>query len=806
MLKKFLLLIFFISFTSIYSQQFSIRGKIVDAETGQSLSFANVLIEGSYRGTSANINGQFQIRLQEGSYNLITSYIGYKTDTLNINLNSDKNIIIDLKPVAINLPEVTVLPVENPALEIIRRAIKSKDERNSKLDNYIFTAYTKGLIKTTKDITTDNESVGFGLSIEPDTADLKITGILENESKGYFKKPANYKEEIIARKQSANMPAEVNLLTGGRIIQDFYKDDIQFFGKDFIGPISDEGLEHYSYLIEDTLAIDNKNVFKIDIVTNNADNPGFEGDVYIEDQTFNLLKLELGLNDAAKPGGGIFSKILIIQQFLPYVKDIYMPIDYRLFIEGNVFGIAKFGFEINSIMYNYDINSSELTDDFFNKAVITVAPDADKKDSEYWSSIQAIPNTEDEKVAYTRIDSMESIEKTFWEKFSFTSERIELGENLYTTGPLGLYSFNRVEGHTLNLEFFVEDAFDKRFNSSIHLSQGIDDKRFKFDTRFSYLFGKYRTTKLSLNVFKSLRDQFAESIEYSKFSSTVANIFFKDDFRDYYYGKGFDFNIESEVTPVLKLNAGFINEDAKSARVNTDWSIFAKGEKVDENPAIYPVKVNILTAGFSLDFRNYIEDGYYRRRINEGNYLPIISANYYFSDKKTIGSDIDFNAYTLNFTGDFRTFNTASFTYELDGFYSKGPIPFQWMYALPGNISVGAKSFTFRTLEVGEIFGDRGVRFTFEKRFNDELFKALNIPFFADYNLTFGVNFAMALIDMSDKSRDIIPHNYTVFRSPFYELGFSLGHILFPIELNFTWKLNYLNDNNFSIGFDADIL
>jgi hypothetical protein len=805
LLKKILLLIFFILFNTIYTQEYAVNGTIVDSDSKKPLSYANILIENTSRGTSANIEGRFQIRLPEDSYTLITSYIGYKSDTLSVNLNEDKNVLIELKSVAINLPEVTVLPGENPALEVIRRAIKSKEERNKKLDNYIFSVYTKGLIETTEDFTSTSNEASIDVSFEPDTADLRITGILENESKGYFKKPDKYKEEIVARKQSANMPAEVNLLTGGRIIQDFYKDDIRFFGREFLGPISNEGLDFYYYIIEDTLAIDNKNVFKINITAVNADLPGFVGDIYIEDQTFNLLKLEIGLNDAAMPGG-IFSKILIIQQFVPFEKDIYMPIDYRLFIEGNVFGIAKFGFEINSIMYNYDINTVELTDDFFDMAIITVAPDADKKDSLYWENIQTIPNTDDERTAYLRIDSLESIEKTFWENFSFTSERIRLDENLYTTGPLGFYSFNRVEGHTINLDFFYENAFDKRFDAYINLSQGIDDKRFKFDTKSSYMIGDYRTTKISFGAYKKLSDLFSESIQYNKFTSTFANIFLKDDFRDYYYADGYEFDIESEVTPVLKLNAGFINRNDKSARVNSDWSIFATGEKIDENPAIYPIKVNAVKTGFTLDFRKYIEDGYYRRRINDGNYLPIISIEFIYSDKNNLKSNVDCKAYKGNISGDFRTFKTASFVYEIEGFYSNGPVPFQWLHALPGNVSGGAKSFTFRTLEVGEIYGDRSLRLSCEKRFRDELFKALNLPFFADYDLTFDINFAMALNNVSEKSRKISPHEFKVFKSPFYEVGFSLGHILIPIKLNFSWKLNYLNDNNFAIGFDADIL
>ncbi len=82
------------------------------------------------------------------------------------------------------ISEVTVKPGTNPAYNIIKNAIKTKTEVKNKINNYKYSSYTKGLIKTTKDFS----GGGFSISTQ-DTGDLKITGILENESRGFFKKP-----------------------------------------------------------------------------------------------------------------------------------------------------------------------------------------------------------------------------------------------------------------------------------------------------------------------------------------------------------------------------------------------------------------------------------------------------------------------------------------------------------------------------------------------------------------------------------------------------------------------------------------
>src|ERR1035437_8917989 len=123
----------------------------------------------------------------------------------------------------------------------IKKAILRKDERNRKLKSYEFEAYTKGIIKTQEDISSKNNGISLGVGTN-DTIPLKISGILENQSKGYYKKPDNYKEIIIARKQSANFPSSANMLTGGRLIQNFYEDNVSFFGRFLPGPLAENAL------------------------------------------------------------------------------------------------------------------------------------------------------------------------------------------------------------------------------------------------------------------------------------------------------------------------------------------------------------------------------------------------------------------------------------------------------------------------------------------------------------------------------------------------------------------------------------
>ena len=799
-MKKIFTILFIISFSSIFSQQFVLKGKISDNNSKEPLSYANLRIVGTTIGTSANITGDYELKLKPGQFKIVTSYIGYKSDTVSVNLNQNINVDFLLEQMPVRFEEITVLPKENPALEIIRRTIKSKHTREDKINSYIFKAYTKGLIKTTKDLVAADRSIDLSIG-ESDTASLKITGIIENESKGYFKKPSYYKDEIIARKQSANAPSTINILTGGRLLQNFYTNDIQFFGRPLVGPIADDALDYYYYIIEDTLALDNGNVFQIGFEPIDKSDPGFYGKLFIADSSFALVKLNVNLNDAANPGR-LFDKINIFQQYVPFSDDIFMPIDYRLFVEGNFLGIVKFGFELNSIFYDYKINEP-IEDDIFDMAVIKVLPDADKKDSSFWKSTQTIPNTLEEMNAYKRIDSLESVPRTFWDNFSFLAATLDFNNNYSITGPLGLYSFNHIEGHTFNLGGQIHDELDKRLNAELSFSYGLADKRFKTNFSSKYFLGEYRTASLSVNAYNKITDLFGESVYYNDLTSTLTSLFGKYDFRDYYYTTGWNAKLSDEVFPILELGFGVINRADKNAFHNSDFSIFNRSKKYKENKTIYETKINAVSASFTLDFRNFIEDGFRRFRISQNKAYAVLSGEALFSNKSALKSSLDFNSYQLELSGRIPSYKSSSISFILKGLYSTGTTPFQMLHALPGIIEEVSKNNSFRTLNLGEIYGDKGFIFNFRHDFNDEFFRLFGLQKIVDWQLTLTAHFNVAMMEISDKSKSILQHSFAEFKHPFYELGFGIGQMLFPFPLEFTWRLNYRGKNDFVISINS---
>ncbi|GAB1442773.1 hypothetical protein MASR2M39_16090 [Ignavibacteriales bacterium] len=805
--KKQILLLFIILSFPVFSQTVSVSGKVVDQKTGEPLSFGTLRVVGNKTGTTSNKDGNYELLLKKGNYKIAASFVGYLSDTIEVDVNKSlTNVNFSLVSSQVELKEITVFPGENPAFGIIRKAIERKNFRKEILKTYKFNAYTKGIIRTTEDISVSGSRAGQAITLgtASDTGDLKITGIIENVSEAFFKAPSQYKEIITARRQSANVPPFANILTGGRFIANFYEDQINFFGNNnFIGPIADNSTTHYYYYIKDTLSIDHKNIFKIHIEPDDPADPGFIGDLYILDKSFDLIKVELSANKVGTVAN-FFDSLTFFQQYLEYTENaIYMPADYRISADVNYLGLLKAGFELNTALNDWEINIP-LSDDIFGKALITVLPDADSKDSSFWNVYQGIPNTIEEVEAYTRIDSLENQPQSFWENFSLLSDRISFNDNFSISGLPASYHFNPVEGHTVDFRVNGFDLFNKRFNSVLNLNYGFGDEKFKSSLSATYLLGDYRTHRIDFKVYDGINTLFRSNQEYGKVFTSLSTLFSKYDFNDYYYSKGIEFSYSGEIFPVLNVDLGFKNRTDNSAVINSNASLFNSDKKYRQNLPVTEVRLNEFSAGLRFDSRNYIEDGLYRRRL-WGNFHFTTEAEIKFVPGE-LSSGIDYKSYSLWGRMFLRTSLNTTMTIRANIFSTDGGIPVQMLFSLPGNIAGTSQNQSFRTLDLGEFIGDRGWTVFIVENLGDLPLQLTGISFLKRLNLQFTGFFNAGMIEYGQASQSLQPFNVKRLTSPLYEIGFGVGHQLFPVRFDFGFRLNHTEEKSFRIGINTFLI
>jgi hypothetical protein len=86
----FTIVLLFLSF-SIFAQTGTIRGNVFDKESGEPIIYGNVLLQGTNKGTTTNIDGFFTIAdVEPGKYTLVATYIGYDSVAVDIEIRANK--------------------------------------------------------------------------------------------------------------------------------------------------------------------------------------------------------------------------------------------------------------------------------------------------------------------------------------------------------------------------------------------------------------------------------------------------------------------------------------------------------------------------------------------------------------------------------------------------------------------------------------------------------------------------------------------------------------------------------------------
>lgn len=109
LLREILILAIIVTFFYQDADGQSIRGRILDYETSEPLPFVNIYFNGSYHGTTSDVDGNFALNIgQHYGQELIISYTGYQSHMLK-KYTSGRFYEINLRPQPVLLNEVEVI-------------------------------------------------------------------------------------------------------------------------------------------------------------------------------------------------------------------------------------------------------------------------------------------------------------------------------------------------------------------------------------------------------------------------------------------------------------------------------------------------------------------------------------------------------------------------------------------------------------------------------------------------------------------------------------------------------------------------
>lgn len=139
-MKKYLLfIVFFIIQSSLFSQNITIKGKLIDENTKEPVMFATIQLKGTNYGVMSDDNGLFSLTISNANNILVIRNVGYKELVLNASTFKNDKKIIKLSPLVRELNPVTIYTPE----AILKMATEKIRDNNYPSKFYMDLEYTQ---------------------------------------------------------------------------------------------------------------------------------------------------------------------------------------------------------------------------------------------------------------------------------------------------------------------------------------------------------------------------------------------------------------------------------------------------------------------------------------------------------------------------------------------------------------------------------------------------------------------------------------------------------------------------------------
>jgi Family of unknown function (DUF5686)/CarboxypepD_reg-like domain len=675
-----------------------IKGTVSDKD-GKLLPFASVFIKGNNKGTNANSEGKYSLKLEPGKYTLVCQYVGYKKEEKEITIagnDIELNFILAIQEMT--LGEVIIKNGEDPAYQIVRNTIKKKTYYQAQLDKFQCEVYTKGQMRVR-----NYPKKVFGRKVDfedGDTSKQKMLYLSETISYYSVDKPNKEKIEVVSSKVSGQ--SDGFGLSAPRFFS-FYNNNV-FIGENlnprgFVSPIAENALNFYRYKLEGTYFEDGREISHIKITPKRKYEPLFSGYIDIVVDDWRIHSVNLLLTKASQME--LIDTLRLEQLYRPLNKDVWYISSQVVYPAVKIFGFDAYGSFVN--IYS-DFNVEPVFDKkTFNNTILKYTDSSNKKNNEYWENARPVPLMADEVKDYKRKDSLELVRKD--PKYMDSLERIRnkvtvanvllfgqtfQSERKRTTTSipslLELISFNPAEGWVANPAFSWTKKLDttssgrRSITIAPTLRYGFSNKHFNAHLTTAYTYGKKYATTISLSGGKRVF-QFNANSPIGQRGNTISSLLSEENRIKSYEAIYFRGSFKRGIGDGFTLVTGFQYQDRMPLDNTTDYTWRDKPNR--EYTPNYPndlIASNILrhqvfmaTVGITWQpGARYIELP--EKKINIGSKQPVFSLQYTQAFKNMFGSDERFSKWKLGITDDINFKLQGKFRYRLGigGFIDTG--------------------------------------------------------------------------------------------------------------------------------------
>jgi hypothetical protein len=379
------------SFSVTQAQYFRISGKITNNRL-EPLALASVQVKGSVKGTVSKEDGTYELQLEEGTYDIVFSILGYKTLLINlvVNRNYVQDIILETDE-AKGLAEVIVKgKMKDRSEEIIRNVIKNKEEILAAAGSYSCNVYIRATQEDSlqRKIKTKKKAVDT-IKVDPN-ADLLNMSMAEISLRYDHENDSRVKEERTGVKKRGNPESLFYLsLTEGDF--NLYNNLIRsrvLSQVPFLSPVSYSGLAAYRYKVTSIKHEDGKKIYTISVKPRQLSNVTVEGHLTILDSAWVILSAHFTL-----PGYHIpeYDHFEIGQQY-GFVDGRAWMITRQQFTYYSRTGKGKLSGQTVASYKDFEFNK-EFPKKYFGTELSATSQQAYDRDSSFWQNTRTEPLT-----------------------------------------------------------------------------------------------------------------------------------------------------------------------------------------------------------------------------------------------------------------------------------------------------------------------------------------------------------------------------------------------------------------------------
>ncbi len=836
---------------SVFAQKTSVRGRITDAKTGETMPYVNLQFDGTAIGVTSDVDGNFYLETTTAVSKLKVTYVGYKNQFVPLKPNTLNQVTVKLEEGSNDLQEV-VVKVEkyrnkgNPAVELIKKVIENKDKnRKEGFDFYSYEKYDKVdfAINNVTDKMRNNfifRNIKFAMeNVDTNRATGKVNWpifIREQVADVYYSKDKNQKKERVRGERNTTFADFMNSFGISNYVNniyqdvDFYENAVELLTVQFVSPLNPIAPNIYRFYIQDTSILDGTPMAHLYFAPRNKTDLAFQGHLWVAlDSTYAVRKIEAGVPKDININ--YVRELQLIQEYdwvatppqylvekmndstqktrgLMLTKDEII-IDLAL-SDGDstrsMLGKRKSSYK------NYQLNTPLPDSLFFTGGQVLYDGDAYKKTDVYWSEKRHEELTQREKGIYKTVDTLRNY-RPF--KNFFKVVRI-LFEGYAAAGPIDIgptntfYSFNTIEGLRLRVGGRTNAKFSEKMMLEGYGAYGFRDEKFKGFANLRYNLGNGELNRFPYNQLRlwyqdDIRipgqdlafvseDNFLLSFKRGVndkmlYTRTVGAEYFKE----YRTGFAYTFALRNvQQTPAGALKFDYLSRSNAADRTDTLYK-----------PFITSSEINVMLRYAPNE--KFYEGGTYRVPIVTR--FPIFEL-YYDAGFKGIGES-DYNYHQIRFKAE-KYFFIAPFGIAnviVEGGRTFGQVPYPLLTIHRANQTYAYQMENYNFMNFLEFASDKYASINIVQNFGGILFN--RIPLLKKLKFREVVTFkalwgGIDAQNMPNADNQLLQFptdaagNPLTFalqpNKPYIETGVGIANIFKVLRFDYIWRLNY-NEN-----------